>query len=110
MEVFRCGGRREDIDLVCESFSPSFFLFRVLQWSTFIDRTFCTETDDERRTWIESINKVSKDLAKKQKDEVPSTAASGGLKPTESETSPKQGMKVRGHFMLLPNVQRDEMC
>ncbi len=24
------------------------FVIRVLQWSTFIDRTFCTETDGER--------------------------------------------------------------
>ena len=73
-----------------------FIFLRVLQWSTFIDRTFCTETDDERRTWIESINKVSKDLAKKQKDEAPQTPSSGGLKPAEGAASPKQGIKVRG--------------
>ena len=70
--------------------------YRVLQWSTFIDRTFCTETDDERRSWIEAINKVSKDLTKKQKEEAPSSStASGGLKPTEGTASPKQGIKVR---------------
>ena len=94
-------GEEKTFDLV--DFLPSFFLFRVLQWSTFIDRTFCTENEDERRSWLESINRVSKDLAKKQKEEAPSSAASGGLKPTELETSPKQGsMKVRGHLVLFP--------
>ena len=71
-----------------------FLLYRVLQWSTFIDRTFCTETEDERRSWIESINRVAKDLIKKQKEEAPSST--GGLKPTEGVASPKQGIKVRG--------------
>ena len=68
---------------------------RVLQWSTFIDRTFCTETEDERRSWIESMHKVSKDLTKKQKEEAPSSMATGGLKPAEGVASPKQGIKVR---------------
>ena len=71
-------------------------LSRVLQRSTFIDRTFCTETEDERRSWIESINKVSKDLMKKQKEEAPSSMASGGLKPTEGAATTKGGLKVRG--------------
>ena len=70
-----------------------FLFYRVLQWSTFIDRTFCTETEDERRSWIESINRVAKDLIKKQKEEAPSST--GGLKPTEGAASPKQGIKVR---------------
>ena len=73
------------------------FPYRVLQWSTFIDRTFCTETEDERRSWIDSINKVSKDLIKKQNEEAPSSTATGGLKTPEGAAASKQGLKVRGH-------------
>lgn len=77
------------------------FVIRVLQWSTFIDRTFCTETEDERRSWIESINKVSKDLIRKQKEEAPSSTATGGLKPAEGATPPKQGIKTMDDFQML---------
>ena len=80
-------------ELLTMHFSP---LLRVLQWSTFIDRTFCTETEDERRSWIESITKVSKDLIRKQNEESPTASSAGRLKPAEGSTSPKQqGLKVR---------------
>jgi len=41
------------------------FVIRVLQWSTFIDRTFCTENEPDRTEWIEAIQRVSQDLKKK---------------------------------------------
>ena len=40
------------------------FVIRVLQWDTYIDRTFCTESDSERKEWVEAISKISGEFKK----------------------------------------------
>lgn len=73
------------------------FTIRVLQWSTFIDRTFCTETEGDRQEWIESIGKISKDLRSEGASSVPK-------KPPASAEGPApdgKGTKCMDDFEML---------
>lgn len=71
------------------------FVIRVLQWSTFIDRTFCTETEGDRTEWIDAISAVSKEL-RKIDVETPKSATK-----TEGATIPKLGIKTMDDFEIM---------
>lgn len=73
------------------------FVIRVLQWSTFIDRTFCTENEGERTEWIDAISKVSKEL-RKTDVETPNVKSAA---KTEGATVPKQGIKTMDDFVMM---------
>nr|QIA61837.1 RAC serine/threonine-protein kinase [Halichondria panicea] len=74
------------------------FVIRVLQWSTFIDRTFCTETDGERQEWIDAIAKVSKDIMKLGLDGSHKAKPSGGATGASADG---KGTKTMEDFEML---------
>ncbi|VDO79388.1 unnamed protein product [Soboliphyme baturini] len=55
---------------------PNTFLVRGLQWTTVIERTFCTATSEEREQWVAALYSV----AKKLKDDETTTV---GVEPVQ---------------------------
>ncbi|XP_065174840.1 RAC-gamma serine/threonine-protein kinase-like [Sycon ciliatum] len=47
------------------------FIIRCLQWTTFVERTFCVDTPDERDLWMECIKKTAAAITDLEGDQPP---------------------------------------
>uniref|UniRef100_A0A7N8X8J1 non-specific serine/threonine protein kinase n=1 Tax=Mastacembelus armatus TaxID=205130 RepID=A0A7N8X8J1_9TELE len=50
---------------------PNTFIIRCLQWTSVIERTFHVDSNEERETWMQSIQAVANSLKSQQQDEEP---------------------------------------
>lgn len=57
--------------LPSEKIKKNAFTVRVLQWTTFIDRTFSAESEQDKREWIDALGKISGDLRSKEVEATP---------------------------------------
>jgi len=78
---------------------PFTFMLRGLQWTTVIERTFATETDQERNEWCDAIEHVSSLLAAQDEDvemmeAEPPHDAKGKKLHIGSYTSSSRGRKI----------------
>lgn len=75
------------------------FVLRCLQWTTFIERNLCTETEGERKEWTEAIQKVSNDLDRKQRNQLSKAKASSSPSAAGSGRTPAP--KTMDDFEIL---------
>ncbi|XP_065178137.1 RAC-gamma serine/threonine-protein kinase-like [Sycon ciliatum] len=56
------------------------FIIRCLQWTTFVERTFCVDSADERDAWMKCIKEVAANVdSDKEKREPAPNGQAGGL-------------------------------
>ncbi|XP_072302888.1 RAC-beta serine/threonine-protein kinase-like [Eucyclogobius newberryi] len=48
---------------------PNTFIIRCLQWTTFIERTFHVDTNEEREEWMRAIQSVANNLKMREEEE-----------------------------------------
>lgn len=75
------------------------FLLRCLQWTQFIDRTFCTETEQDRREWIQAIQRVSEDVGRNTRQKKPEVSSAQSSVASDSTT--KGSNKKMEDFEML---------
>ena len=66
-------------------------LFRCLQWTTFVERTFCVDTEGERKEWMEAIQLVANKIIQQEykgSSEL-SPSATGGNTDVNGSQDPK---------------------
>lgn len=73
------------------------FIIRCLQWTTFVERTFCVETAEERDSWMEAIRSTASALS----DEKPQGVSAGGAQPAGDDLGSKDGAKGLEDFEML---------
>jgi RAC serine/threonine-protein kinase len=71
------------------------FVVRCLQFTTFVERTFCTETEKEREEWMAAITKIS-DALKKKGDNLAQQKSNG-----TNEKQDKEVAKTLEDFAML---------
>ena len=74
---------------------------RCLQFTTFVERTFCTETEKEREEWMAAITKIS-DALKKKGDNLAQQKSNG--------TNEKQDKEVAKVCMFYVCTYVNSMC
>jgi hypothetical protein len=77
------------------------FVVRCLQFTTFVERTFCTETEKEREEWMAAITKIS-DALKKKGDNLAQQKSNG--------TNEKQDKEVAKVCMFYVCTYVNSMC
>lgn len=77
------------------------FVLRCLQWTTFIERTFSTETETERREWTEAIQAVSSDLDRKQRSQIGKADVKGDSAAMSSTGTVSDSTKGMDDFEIL---------
>ena len=65
-------------------------ILRCLQWTTFVERTFCVDTEAERAEWMDAIQKVSDNILQQDNQNAKSElAATGGTGTVNGAQDPK---------------------
>lgn len=78
------------------------FVLRCLQWTTFVERTFCVDTEAERKEWMEAIQQVADKILQQEykgSSEL-SPSATGGNSTVNGGQDPKSNKKMEDFEML----------
>ena len=70
------------------------FIIRCLQWTTFVERTFCVDTPDERDSWMEAIRTTAAAVSDKSvAEQQASTSSAEAAAETASSGKDTKGLE-----------------
>jgi len=69
-------------------------ILRCLQWTTFVERTFCVDTEAERAEWMDAIQKVSDNILQQDNQNAKSELAATGSTGTVNGAQDPKSNKV----------------
>ena len=85
-------------------------VFRCLQWTTFVERTFCVDTDAERTEWMEAIQKVADNILQQDNQNAKSELAAAGGSGTLNGGQDPMSNKVCVFVFLCTRSMYIIMC
>ena len=75
-------------------------IIRCLQWTTFVERTFCVDTEAERSEWMDAIQKVADKILQQDNQNAKSELADTGSTGTVNGAQDPKSNKVCLHVCL----------